>query len=117
MKYRALVCVTLMPSLWPELELQLTKMSGMPEEIVTLIRAGMKELHFSLASGNEAKASTMTYVGHGMAMIPTAYAIYRKNQQSLYVQAFTDPNKPRLLSQAMKQLLLALDGKIIQIPL
>jgi hypothetical protein len=72
------------------------------------ILAGAEPITVSLEDGKQGKALTLPYVGHGLVMVPLAYAVTARKGASIVVQAYLNPNEPRNLNKPIAVLLQAI---------
>jgi len=69
------------------------------------ILAGLEPVTVSLEDGRHGKALTLLSVGHGFALVPFAYAVTRRKDATIVVQAYLDQNAPRNLTKPIAALL------------
>ena len=69
------------------------------------ILAGLEPVTVSFDDGKQGKALTLLSVGHGLALVPFAYAVTPRKDATIVVQAYLDPNAPRNLSKPIAVLL------------
>lgn len=69
------------------------------------ILAGLEPMTVPLEGGAQGKALTLPYAGHGLALIPLAYALTPGKDASIVVQAYLNPNAPRQLTKEIAALL------------
>ena len=77
----------------------------MPPHVALFMLAGADPLPVVLEGGRQGKAMTLPAVGHGFALIPLAYAVMPKGDATVVVQAYLDPNNPRVLTEPIAVLL------------
>jgi hypothetical protein len=69
------------------------------------ILAGLEPVTVSLEDGKQGKALTLLSVGHGIALVPFAYAVTPKKDATIVVQAYLNSNEPRNLTKPIAALL------------
>jgi hypothetical protein len=84
----------------------------MPSEMSKILLSGLPGVPVALDGNRKGMAITIPVIGHGIGMIPTAYAIDEERKITLYIQAYTDPNNPRNLNVPMAKLLKAIDRHV-----
>jgi hypothetical protein len=58
------------------------------------ILAGLEPVAVSFEDGKQGKALTLLSLGHGIALVPFAYAVTPRKDATIVVQAYLDPNAP-----------------------
>lgn len=81
------------------------RLKHMPAPLAQSMLAGAEPVTVSLGDGKQGKALTLPYVGHGFALVPIAYAVTPKKDETILVQAYLNPNAPRNLTKPIAALL------------
>ena len=69
------------------------------------ILAGLEPVTVSFDDGKQGKALTLLSVGHGLALVPFAYAVTPRKDATIVVQAYLNQDAPRNLSKPIAVLL------------
>jgi hypothetical protein len=87
---------------------------NMPAPFAQAMPAGAEPVTVPLEDGRQGKALTLPYVGHGVALVPLAYAVTATKDATIVVQAYLDPNAPRNLTKPIAALLQGIDKRLQQ---
>jgi len=69
------------------------------------ILAGLEPVTISFEDSKQGKALTLLSVGHGIALVPFAYAVTPTKDATIVVQAYLNSNEPRNLTKPIAALL------------
>jgi len=87
-------------------------LNTVPPQLADFMLAGIEAVEVPLDAGGRGKALTIPVIGHGLAMVPLAYAVMAGEDAAIFVQAYLDPNRPRNLNVAMAALLKAIHQRV-----